>query len=155
MMVNRRILRVVLLGLAVCGLLPPAKASADLVLGVGGNKDLTAGADLIGSQTVKAQADKKTYLWADKNGDGTANDPITGGLDLAGYNITRTGDLVGFVLDLNGNAIINGGQLTTARQNDAGVGSVTVRNATNVTVQGVYAYLPRATYWGNGGAISV
>ena len=109
------------------------------------NRDLSGGAVLTGTpDNVTAQIGGTTtnyYWWADKNGDGNANDPVNAGLNLAAFNLTRISDNVGFVLNLHDGTSpgavtwggVSGGELKTRHQlNDATRGLIAITNATDV-----------------------
>jgi len=117
-----------------------------------GDGTLTATPD-----SVTAQADGKTYKWSDKNGDGTADDPVNAGLDLAGYSLTRTGDNVGIFLDLNdgtndGAISSTGGLGVISTVRSGGSGPVSIVGATNIALSAISTH---AAGWAPGGAITV
>lgn len=87
--------------------------------------------------------DGTLYSWADKNGDGVANDPVDAGLDLGQWNLTRLDDTLGFTLDLhdgtNPGAItwggVAGGLISTKKvvYGNKDGGPITIRGVTDIT----------------------
>lgn len=118
---------------------------------------LTQTRDLSGSSVVlqaspdnvTPQADGKTYAWADKNGDGTSNDAVNAGLNLAGYNLTRTTDTIGFTLNLYDGASdgaiawggVAGGLISTKRTDgtDKSGSPITITGATDIVCANIDA----------------
>ncbi|MCG3179260.1 MAG: hypothetical protein BIFFINMI_01594 [Phycisphaerae bacterium] len=137
---------------------PPAWAAT-----LAGNENVGDG--VLSATPGSITANGSTYSWADSNGNGTADDPAAAGLELANYNLTRTGDNVGFTLNLNdgtsngsitwsGQGTLSGGKITTARAADAGTGAITILGAANITVEGIYANQTSGN-WGAGAAVHV
>ncbi len=93
-----------------------------------------------GGESIKSnQADQITYKWGDKNGD-NGNIPVSAGFDMAGFNLTRITDIIGFRLDLGiggtPGAITNGGTITTSWNTGANkiTGSIDITNVTSINV---------------------
>ncbi|MGQ9662054.1 MAG: hypothetical protein ACUVWX_06930 [Kiritimatiellia bacterium] len=108
------------------------------------------------------QSDGRTFWWADKNGDGTPDDPAAAGLNLANYSLTRsdTSLPLGIVLNLNDGttdgaitwAGVSNGDIDTYH-NSFDVSPIVITNATDVTVRDLKT---RAANWGqHSGAIEV
>lgn len=108
------------------------------------------------------QSDGFTFWWADKNGDGTPDDPASAGLNLANYNLTRsdTNLPLGIVLNLNDGTAdgaiawsgVSNGDIDTYH-NSANASPVIITNAADVTVRDLKT---RAANWGQpSGAIEV
>jgi hypothetical protein len=127
-----RVLRVLSMSLA---LATPARLWA---VTLGSNENVGDGTLTGSDEAVKAQADGKSYLWADKNGNGTMT-PATAGLNLNGFDLTRTLDSTGIFLDLHDGStkgsLVNGGTIKTSRKDSTG--GITVSNAAAIVAVGI------------------
>jgi hypothetical protein len=139
---SRRVLCVVCLAVMVAGLMVASPAEA---VGLTGNEPLGDGVLSGTGGPINAQADNKTFWWADTSGDGVTGDAATAGLDLGGFNLTRTNDATGVVVDLDdvgdgstGGAITNGGDtLTNATAWNQNASTLTITHAANITVNNI------------------
>jgi hypothetical protein len=120
------------------------------------NEDVSDGV-LSGTNSAGAAENIRTnalnptlFWWADTNGDNTAGDPASAGLNLGAYNLTRQNDYsVGFTLNLNDGiqdrAItwpgVAGGKITTQRDtNGRPAAPIAIRGATDIACEGFYTY---------------
>jgi hypothetical protein len=120
--------------LAAAGVVRPASA-----LTLGGNESVGDGVLNGDDGTIRTQTvDGATFWWADTNGDGTAGDPATPGLNLAGFNLTRTADSKGIALNLSdgtsNGSITNGGDISTSGGANP-TGPIVITNAAAVLVR--------------------
>lgn len=107
---------------------------------------LTAGAESI---TRNAGG---VFDFSDANGDGTANDPVSAGLNLAGYSLTQATLAADLKLSLNGAGLSGGGTISTTRANHVSTYSIIITNAGNISVGTLTA---RVAGTANGGGVSV
>lgn len=115
-----------------------------------------------GGETVRTNlTDGATFWWADANGDGIPDDPVSAGFYLNGKELTRPTDTIGIKLDLfdgTDRGALDGrtngvlaGVIKTSRSGDAG--SIMITNAASVKVRTIAAQ--RTSNYGSSGAISL